>query len=49
MGPLYQGVKVHFLHQVSQIPGLHRNTYRCNHRFNIGIDNLKVAGAKELL
>ena len=49
MGPLRQGVKIYFLHQTGRVFKLYRDTYRCNYRLNIGIYNLRVAGARELL
>ena len=49
MGPLHQSVKIHFLYQIGQIPGLHCDTNECSYRFSMGINDLKMAGAKKLL
>jgi len=48
MGPLCQSVKIYLLHQANQVSKLYRNIYGCNYKPNIGIDNPKIAGAREL-
>jgi len=48
MGPLRQGVKVYLLHRVGRVFRLYYDIYRYNYRLSTGIDDLRVARAREL-